>query len=337
MENYYLKKKKKIRYKELYITTFLTHGGSNLISKLIISPLERLVIIKQTQPVLFRNVLVQSSYTYKNIIKSIYINQGLTSFWWGYNANVLNFLSFSFFRLLFHDKIKYILSLENSKNDFVKNFFLLYASSCLAISITYPLDVAHTYMTLNHEKIKNKKLYNRSVFFFIYDQLLKKDIKNLYCGFSLCLLNFIPYLLISTKLNDLFTKYFIEFHMNRNNDELSNSEKRNHINEEYKKLFNKSPSFFYYIFLGVLTGYTAQIVTYPLETIRKKYQYYNLYEKKFPKSLMHYNYLNHKKTKHILNKISNSYKGFLMHSFKLIPEYFIFSFFFYYVKNNMPL
>ncbi|SCN12081.1 ADP/ATP carrier protein, putative [Plasmodium malariae] len=350
MESYYLKKKKKIKYKELFITTFLTHGGSNLISKLIVSPLERTVIIKQVRPVFFKGILLQPSFAYSNIIRSIHSNQGVTSFWWGYNASILSFLSFSFLRLLFHDRIKYSLSLyttsisstnnSSNYNYFFVKFFLLYTSSCLAATIAYPLDTIHNCMQLNHEIIRNKKLHNRSIFLFIYDQLLKKKIKNLYAGYSLCLFSFIPYLIITIKLNELFTKHFIDFSYQVKSLSLEKEEQKNeyNTNEDYKKLFNKTPSFFPYIFLGVLTGYVAQIATYPLETIRRTYQYHVMYEQYFPKLSKHFKILYKEKcSKTLINKISNLYKGFTMHSFKLIPEYFIFSCFFYYVKNNIPI
>ncbi|ETW18210.1 hypothetical protein PFFVO_02726 [Plasmodium falciparum Vietnam Oak-Knoll (FVO)] len=340
MEIYYLKKKKKIKYKELFITTFLTHGGSNIISKLIISPLERIVLIKQIQPILFKNVLIEPSYTYRNIINSIRTNQGYTSFWWGYNASICNFLSFSFLRLLFHDQIKYNLSIENRKNYFMTNFSLLYFSSCLAASIAYPFDTVRNYMSLNHEIIKDKKKYARSVFLFIYDQIVRGKIRNLYCGYSLCLLNFIPYLLITSKLNEVFTKYFIDDNFEKNNYISHDASKRNNIKEEYNKLFKKTTNFFSYIALGVITGYVAQMVTYPLETYRRKYQYHVMYEQKFPNTLMHKRYLKNNTTtqhQHIFKKVCNLYRGFTLHSFKLIPEYFIFSCFFYYVKNNIPI
>ncbi|GAW80471.1 ADP/ATP carrier protein [Plasmodium gonderi] len=340
MENYYLKKKKKIKYKELFITTFLTHGGSNIISKLLVSPLERIVIIRQTQPFFFRNILLHSSFTYTNIIRSIYVNQGFTSLWWGYHASIWNFLSFSFFRILFHDKIKYNLAIENNKNNYVMTFSLLYTSSCFATLISYPLDTIHNCMALNHEEIKNKKITNRSIFLFIYDLILKKKIKQLYAGYSFCLVNFIPYLLISIKLNEIFTKYFIEFNYYSKNDDSKKDEEQNSYNnmhEEYQKLFKKTPNVFSYIFLGVLTGYISQMITYPLETIRRKYQYHVIYEKNFPQILMYHKNWNNKKPQNFITKFSNMYRGFSLHTFKLIPEYLIFSCFFYYVKNNIPI
>ncbi|SBT76604.1 ADP/ATP carrier protein, putative [Plasmodium ovale] len=341
MESYYLKKKKKIRYKELFTTTFLTHGGSNIISKLLVSPLERAVIIRQIQPLFFRNILMQSSFTYSNIIRSIRANQGYSSFWWGYNAGILNFLSFSFFRLLFHDHIKHNLPVKGTnrnKENFLITFFLLYTSSCMAAAISYPLDTIHNCMALNHETVKQKKTYSRSVLLFMYNQLIKKKFRNLYSGYSLCLLNFIPYLAITIKLNELFTEYFLEFNVYKKGYDGKNEEDNsNNINEEYKKLFAQSPNFFSYILLGVLTGYIAQFATYPLETIRRKYQYRIMYEQYFPTSLINYKRLNNQKRKTFVRKISNMYRGFSLHSFKLIPEYLIFSCFFYYVKNNIPI
>ncbi|CAI7719943.1 ADP,ATP carrier protein 2, putative [Plasmodium vivax] len=341
MENYYLKKKEKIKYKELFITTFLTHGGSNLISKLLVSPLERIVIIRQTQPFFFRNVLLHSSFTYSNIVRGIYAKQGLTSLWWGYHASIWNFLSFSFFRLLFHDKIKYNLAIENSKKNYLTTFFLLYTSSCFAAAISYPLDTIHNCMALNHETVKNKKLTSRGIFLFIYDLVLKRKLKHLYAGYSLCLLNFIPYLLISIKLNEIFTKHFIEINSHeKNGDAPQGGEEQyadRNISEEYRRLFKKTPNVLSYIFLGVLTGYISQVATYPLETIRRKYQYHVIYEKNFPQTLMHSKNWKVKKPQKLIAKISNVYRGFSLHTFKLIPEYLIFSCFFYYVKNNMPI
>ncbi|WBY59040.1 hypothetical protein Py17XNL_001204932 [Plasmodium yoelii yoelii] len=193
-------------------------------------------------------------------------------------------------------------------------------------------------MALNHENLKNKKLYKRGVFLFIYDQLLKRKIRNLYAGYSLCLLNFIPYLTITIKLNELFTKYFTEINFDKKNYNFQNDKKNNiTLNEEYKELFKKNPNFFSYIVLGVLTGYIAQFATYPLETLRRKYQYRVMYEQNFLKFIIHNNKLNNIKPKTFVNKMKNMYKGFTVHSLKLIPEYLIFSCFFYYVKNNMPI
>ncbi|VWU52123.1 ADP/ATP carrier protein, putative [Hepatocystis sp. ex Piliocolobus tephrosceles] len=374
MENYYLKKKKKIRYNELFITTLLTHGGSNIISKWIVSPFERVIIIRQIQPVLFRNILITPFFSYSNIIKSIYRNQSLTSFWWGYNASVLNFLSFTFFRLLFYDQIKYNLftkinnspyyetdnaqnrdiinnSSSNSsnndhaknsiKNSFLMNFFLLYSSSCLAATITYPLDTIRNCMALVHETQKSKKHNKRSIFLFVYDLLLKNKLTILYSGYSLCLLNFIPYLFITIKLTDFFTKHFIEFDLDKNKyNSLNNKSTYNSMTKEYEKLFNNiniTSSFFSYIFWGVLTGYVAQAVTYPLETMRRKYQYHLMFKQNFPKSVIHYNKLYKNETKNVMKKFVNLYRGFSLHTFKLIPEYLIFTYFFYYVKSHMPL
>ncbi|KJP87794.1 hypothetical protein AK88_02550 [Plasmodium fragile] len=340
MENYYLKKKNKLKYEELFITTFLTHGGSNLISKLIVCPLERIVIIRQTQPFFFRNVLHHSPFTYSNIVRGIYAKQGLTSLWWGYHASIWNFLSFSLFRLLFYDNIKYNLSIENSKKDYLTTFFLLYTSSCFAAVIAYPLDTIHNCIALNHETVKNKKLTNRGILLFIYDLILKKKIKHLYAGYSLCILNFIPYLLISIKLNEIFTKYFIEFNSHeKNGDFKQGGEQDAHtdISEDYQGLLKKTPNVLSYIFLGVLTGYISQVATYPLETIRRKYQYHVMYEKNFPQTLMYSKNCNVRKPQKFIANISNAYRGFSLHTFKLIPEYLIFSCFFYYCKNYLPI
>lgn len=141
-------------------------------------------------------------------------------------------------------------------------------------------------------------------------------------------------------MNEVFTKYFIDDNYEKNNYMSHDGSKRNNIKEEYNKLFKKTTNFFSYIALGVITGYVAQMVTYPLETYRRKYQYHVMYEQKFPNTLMHKRYLKNNTTtqhQHIFKKVCNLYRGFTLHSFKLIPEYFIFSCFFYYVKNNIPI
>lgn len=381
MEKYYLKKKKKISNKELLITTFLAHGGSNVISKFFVAPLERVTLIKQTEPHLFRSVFIAPSFSYKNIIQSILANQGYKSFWWGYQTRALNFLCFTFFRLLFHEKLQQKIKTKDNKKSSSTFFFYLYISSCLAATITYPLDVAQAYLTLNFERTKHKKKYSRGVFLFIYDQITKRTIGNLYCGYSLCLLNFFPYLYIISKLEPFFTKHFIEFQIkeasqNENNGEhnLHDSDKKttsgdgrhNNLNEEYKQLFNKSPEIYLYIFGGVLAGYIAQTLTFPIETIRRTYQYKKILEQNYQNHIISYkklqkksspifpnnsnsknynsiilNNMEKKKAKiptfFFFSSISTYYRGFLLHSLKLIPEYIVFSCFFYYVKNNMPV
>lgn len=383
MEKYYLKKKKKISNKELLITTFLAHGGSNVISKFFVAPLERVLLIKQTQPQLFRSIFITpSSFSFKNITKSILANQGVKSFWWGYQPRILKLLFFSFFRLLFYETLKQKVKTKDNKETSSTVFFSLYLSSCLAITLTYPLDVAQAYLALNFEKTKHKKKYSRGIFLFLYSQISKRTIRNLYCGYTVCLLNFFPYLFISIKLNEFFTKRFIEPQIEfclqsldceeRNKSTLhkkvepNNDRYLQNLDNEYKKLFSNTPQIYSYIFWGVLTGYIAQTITYPIETIRRTYQYKKLFEQNYQNSILSYQKLQnrnihnmynihntficktrtnwniglHKKgktTKVLFSSISNYYRGFLLHSVKLIPEYIIFSCFFYYVKNNIPV
>ena len=178
----------------IYLTSSIV---SAIVTKTAIAPLERVKILKQ----------VQSYYNYNkynglfNSLYTIYKNEGLMGFFKGNWANIVRVIPNYGIKFplndIFKNKIKERYNIE--KLNFLQSLCVGVSSGITLISLTYPLDVIRTRMTLD------KTMANYSSIYKCGKQLIKNEgVSSLYKGGVITLLTAPMYIGLQFSLYDHF-------------------------------------------------------------------------------------------------------------------------------------
>jgi len=158
-----------------YFDSFIASGFSAIITKSTVAPLERIKILKQTQ-----NYYNQSNYrTLPGSIKFIYKNEGLRGFYRGNYSNLIRI--FPAYLLKFPAN-EFYRNLYNANESTPERILLAGISAgSIQITLTYPLDIIRTRMTLDHYMTTN---YN-SYFKCARNMFLNEGMLALYKGYPI--------------------------------------------------------------------------------------------------------------------------------------------------------
>lgn len=172
---------------------------SGMIAKTIVAPLDRIRIIYQVNQEAFS--LKFAYLTGKQIVSE----DGIMAMWKGNSASLIRVVPYAAVQFTVHETLKSYLEIRTYEQKLkhpIKSFCAGAASGAVAITFTYPLDVARARLAADPQY---GNLY----------QVFKKSIKShdpkfgLYRGFIPAALAVIPYTGISFLIYELFkTRYF---------------------------------------------------------------------------------------------------------------------------------
>merc|ERR1719377_112628 len=180
-----------------FAADFAAGGISGAVAKTATAPIERVMLIIQTQDA---NPLIKSGqvprYTgIANCFTRVASEQGIKAFWRGNFTNVIRYFPTQAFNFAFKDTIKALFPKYNSKTEFGMFFLTNMASGGLAgagsLCIVYPLDYART--RLASDVGSGKRSFNG-----LSDCLIKttkgpKGFLSLYNGFGVSVVGIIPF------------------------------------------------------------------------------------------------------------------------------------------------
>lgn len=224
---------------------FVAGGGSGVISKTLIAPLERVKILNQIEgmhqePPKYKGVF----HTLRFVIKE----EGFLALFRGNGANVVRVIPNYGLKFAFNDSIKALVK-KPGQSDKDLSFYQMMMSGTMAgtmqICITYPLEVVRTRLTLAHDQMTGPPY--RGIMDCFRRSVRAEGMSCLYKGIGPTFISGAPYTGLTMAFYEVFKQYFPS-----NLDGSSTTSSK--------------------LWCGALAGLVAQTVTYPGDTVRRRMQ-----------------------------------------------------------------
>ena len=233
---------KKIKYKTL--KSLLSGTISGLIGRMSVAPLERILLLKQTNELekyIKKNTNQKKNFLF--IFKEILKQEGVKGLFKGFGMNCFRVVPLTALEFFFYDLNKNLYyKLFPNTSEYILNLFAGAIGGGLAYNFVYPIDFARTMVSIN-------SVPNDIPFFKILNHLRKKyGFFNMYKGLGANWVGVLPYCGLKFFFFEYFKSFFQKF---RNIEKLGKSDN---------------------LIAGGLAGALACTITYPLDVIRKRRQ-----------------------------------------------------------------
>ena len=230
-----------------FIENFLLSGIAAAVSKTAAAPIERIKLLIQTQDALLKKGALDRRYDgigdcFSRTLK----NEGVGSFWRGNLANILRYFPTQALNFAFKDKIKTAFKSKKSDSNalkFGKNILSGGVAGSLSLMFVYSLDYARTRLANDTKNSKKggERQYNGLL--DLYKKTLASDgIAGLYRGFVISCVGIFIYRGMYFGLYDTLKPI----------------------------LLKPDSSFFLSFCLGYVVTVTAGLMSYPIDTIRRR-------------------------------------------------------------------
>lgn len=231
-----------------FAENFALSGAAAVISKTAAAPIERVKLLVQNQDEMIKSGRLKEPY--KGVIDcttKVFRNEGFLPFWRGNLANCLRYFPTQALNFAFKDKIKAVF--KQSKQDsyalnFGKNVASGGAAGAMSLVFVYSLDYARTRLA-NDAKASGKGAAERQFngLFDVYSKTFKSDgIQGLYRGFVISCVGIIVYRGCYFGFYDTLKPIVL----------------------------GENSGFFLSFCLGYVVTISAGLVSYPIDTIRRR-------------------------------------------------------------------
>lgn len=230
-----------------FIENFLLSGIAAAVSKTAAAPIERVKLLIQTQDALLKKGVLDRRYD--GIIdcgKRTMTNEGFASFWRGNLANILRYFPTQALNFAFKAKIKAAFKPKKSDSSalvFGKNILSGGFAGCLSLCFVYSLDYARTRLANDTKNAKKGGERQYSGLLDLYRKTLASDgIAGLYRGFVISCVGIFVYRGFYFGLYDTLKPI----------------------------LLGPDSPFILNFALGYCVTVTAGLMSYPIDTIRRR-------------------------------------------------------------------
>ncbi|KAH3901665.1 related to mitochondrial carrier protein [Saccharomycodes ludwigii] len=250
------------KHEDIPITiSFISGGIAGAVSRTVVSPFERVKILKQVE---IKNDGMSNSANISTLIKRMYQNEGIKGLFRGNGMNCIRVFPYMAVQYLTFETFKnYILNYENARNTKdgstvisqltnVQRLVDGALSGGLSCLVTYPLDLVKTRLsiqtTLNNKNEINKLKHPGMVELLTNTYKNEGGIRGLYKGLFPTLLGIVPYVALNFQIYEDLKELYLNHY---------------HINE---------PSSFIKLTMGAVSGGIAQCIIYPFDLLRRRFQ-----------------------------------------------------------------
>ncbi|CAJ1417585.1 unnamed protein product [Effrenium voratum] len=198
---------------------------------------------------------------------------------------------------------------------YLRRCSFLYVSGAGALMLVYPLDVAYTNLAAD----TGRQQQFRGAWHFLRETQRTRGILSLYRGLPLCLFTALPYICLATGLHDLLAPWLLK--------QMGHRPTVDHKSLQPGDLFwlvrNAAPAHLYpwNLVVGAASGFVAQTVTYPLDTLRRRWQFVSA----GPTLKDSASLTDCAKSMYAAGGIRRFYDGVALNSLKLVPELLVLS------------
>lgn len=211
---------------------------SNIVTKSITAPIERIKLIRQCQEgLVFKGLINQKYVGIIDCVRSVFTNDGKLSLWKGNFANILKVFPNSLSTYLIKES-----GYQNSKNpnslSLYNRIFISGSSGIISLYLQYPLEYARVKLSLDLQKNGIRQF---SGIIDVFSQTLKTDgIYGIFRGISMSFLGIFVYRGCYFGIYDSFKGYFVNV------------------------------SFYMKFIFAYSTTIASSFICYPLDTINKR-------------------------------------------------------------------
>ncbi|XP_953562.1 uncharacterized protein TA09725 [Theileria annulata] len=256
--------KKRVTDTRLQLTQYISHIIPITTQRLILSPFIRSSLICQINSNKFKQLFNINNLTPINIFKGTYNRYGIYGLWKGTTLHILSGIIFPGIYIITN-------SITNkTKSDYFKKYLESLTICTFSHLFSYPFDTCFTRLSSNYN-IHNFRNYIKQT---IQNQVIKSNmnigIRNLYSGFLLCLISTSTHLMITLPLNEQIQYKIIENineEISKNVILKSNIKSLNPIEMKPVELYP------FNLIFATVTSFISKTITYPIDTLKVKYQY----------------------------------------------------------------
>eukprot|EP00933_Yihiella_yeosuensis_P030613 TRINITY_DN24235_c0_g1_i2.p1 TRINITY_DN24235_c0_g1~~TRINITY_DN24235_c0_g1_i2.p1 ORF type:complete len:341 (+),score=21.93 TRINITY_DN24235_c0_g1_i2:67-1089(+) len=266
-----------VRDRRIFFGALFGHGSARVLSKIASAPLERVKVCLQVgvHPVAAAAGAPLEQSALKRIpgyVRSILLHQGPTGFWRGAGTHVaatclagitrLSALRTSQMWTMPGGDHRYI-----GFDSYIRRCAFLYAAGATALLVAYPLDTTYTCLAADNASPRRFQ----GVFDFMKHTRKEHGVLSIYRGFPVCLITAIPFVAVATAVHDLLAPRLLK--------RMGQPPKVDHRAAQPGDLFwlvrDGAPAHLYpwNLIVGGVSGIIAQTATYPLDTLRRRWQH----------------------------------------------------------------
>ncbi|UKK00920.2 hypothetical protein MACK_000995 [Theileria orientalis] len=264
------KEKKRVTDTRLHLTQYISHVIPLSSQRLILSPFNRSALLTQIGCNSFKTLFNIKNPTPLNILKGSYERFGFLNLWKGTTSHILSGVIFPGFYILSKcmSNLTYIPHGDKRRNEYLKRYLELLSICSVSHLFSYPFDTGYTRLASNYKNNSKIRAYLRETW-------KKRGIKNIYAGFSLCLLSTATHLLITIPL-DQNMQYRV---INSINEEIAKNPILNSNIKTIKPKELKPVELFpFNLIFATISSFLSRTITYPINTLKVKYQYHTYSE-----------------------------------------------------------
>jgi len=179
-----------------FAENFALSGAAAVISKTAAAPIERIKLLVQNQDEMIKQGRLDRPYSgVVDCTVRTFKNEGLLPFWRGNLANCIRYFPTQALNFAFKDQIKAIFKMKKTDNygiKFAKNIASGGAAGAMSLCFVYSLDYARTRLANDAKGKGGDRMYNGLI--DVYRKTLKTDgIQGLYRGFAISCAGIIVY------------------------------------------------------------------------------------------------------------------------------------------------
>lgn len=229
-----------------FFEEFMVSGVAAAISKTVAAPIERVKLLVQNQGEMIKQGTLDAPYSgVVNCLKRTVQNEGIYSLWRGNLSNVVRYFPTQALNFAFKDKFKHMFNVSKEKDGYCTWFLSNMVSGGLAgatsLCVVYSLDYVRTRLANDTKSAKKGGARQYNGMIDCYKKTLQSDgIQGLYRGFCVSCVGIIAYRGFYFGLYDTIRPMV------------------------------PTTNFFVSFFIGWMVTVVSGLISYPLDTIRRR-------------------------------------------------------------------